>query len=164
MKCLLLITFLSILSISLAETQRFSILSYTIYHGENPTIFERPTLDTIADYIVLVQPEAIAFQELDSMTLRSTRIYGEKIKQIARLSRKTGYRGYFGRAIEFEAGAYGNGILNKKSRGYHALPLSSPAGGEARAVVWSQLELKTLEKLYMGSVHLDHECEENRIA
>jgi endonuclease/exonuclease/phosphatase family metal-dependent hydrolase len=164
MKRLLLLTFLSILGISLAKAQRFSILSYNIYHGENPTISGKPTLDTIADYIILVQPEAIAFQELDSMTLRSARIYGEKINQISRLSRETGYKGYFGRAIEFEEGAYGNGILNKKSKGYHTFPLPSPAGGEPRAVAWSQLELKTLEKIYMGSAHLDHEFEENRIA
>jgi hypothetical protein len=44
-------------------------------------MFGKPTLDTIADYIVLVQPEAIAFQELDSMTLRSARIYvGKSIR------------------------------------------------------------------------------------
>jgi endonuclease/exonuclease/phosphatase family metal-dependent hydrolase len=164
MKRLLLLTFLSILCVSLAKAQRFNILSYNIDHGENPAISGKPTLDTIADYVILVQPEAIAFQELDSMALRSARIYGEKINQISRLSQETGYKGYFGRAIEFEEGAYGNGILNKKSNGYHTFPLPSPAGGEPRAVLWSQLELKILEKIYMGSAHLDHEFEENRIA
>jgi endonuclease/exonuclease/phosphatase family metal-dependent hydrolase len=164
MKRLLLLTFFSILSISFAKAQRFSILSLNSYHGENPALSGKPTLDMIADYIVLVQPEAIAFQELDSMTLRSARIYGEKINQISRLSRETGYSGYFGRAIEFQEGAYGNGILNKKSKAYHTFPLPSPAGGEPRAVAWSQLELKTFEEIYMGSVHLDHEFEENRTA
>jgi len=164
MKRFLLINFLFLFSISLADAQRFSIISYNIYHGENPTIPGKPTLDTIADYIVLLQPEAIALQELDSMTLRSATIYGEKINQISRISRETGYRGYFGRSMAFEEGAYGNGILNKKSKGYHTLPLPSPAGGEPRAVVWSQLELKTLEEVFMGSVHFDHEFEENRIA
>ena len=66
--------------------------------------------------------------------------------------------------MEFEEGAYGNGILNKKSKGYHTLPLPSPAGGEPRAVVWSQVELKTLEEIFVGNTHLDHQSEENRIA
>lgn len=164
MKRLILFTFFSILSSSIAEAQRFSILSYNIYHGENPSIPGKPTLDTISDYIALLQPEAIAFQEVDSMTLRSARIYGEKINQISRLRKETGYQGYFGRSFKFQEGAYGNGILNKKSKGYHTFPLPSPAGGEPRAAVWSQLELNTSEEIYMGSVHLDHESEENRVA
>jgi endonuclease/exonuclease/phosphatase family metal-dependent hydrolase len=164
MKRLLLIQFLLVLFISKVDAQRFRVLSYNIYHGEHPVSKGKPTLDTIADYIIMNQPEAIAFQELDSMTLRSEGIYGEKINQISRLSQKTGYRGYFGRSMEFQEGAYGNGILNKKSKGYHTVPLPNPAGGEPRAMIWSQLELKTLEEIFMGNTHLDHEFEENRIA
>ncbi len=164
MKKLVAVYFLFLLSISIAEAQRFNILSYNIYHGENPLVPGKATLDTIADYIILTQPEVIALQELDTMTLRSASIYGQKINQIAYLSRNTGYRGYFGRSMDFEEGAYGNGILNKKSKGYHTVPLPSPAGGEPRSVVWSQLELKTLEEVYIGNTHFDHESEENRIA
>jgi len=69
MKRLILLIFISTLDIYLAKAPRFSILSYVNYHRENPTLSVKPTLDTIADYIVLIQPEAIAFQELASMTL-----------------------------------------------------------------------------------------------
>ena len=83
MKRLVLINFLLLLSISTTNAQRFSIFSYNIYHGENPMTPGQATLDTIADYLILSQPEAIALQEVDSMTVRSARIYGEKINQLA---------------------------------------------------------------------------------
>jgi endonuclease/exonuclease/phosphatase family metal-dependent hydrolase len=164
MKRLILLNFLFALSFTLADAQQISVISYNIYHGESPIEPGKPTLDSIADYLIRLQPDAIALQEVDSMTLRSANSYGEKVDLISKLSQETGYRGYFGRSMEFDEGAYGNGILNKKSKGYHTLPLPNPAGGEPRAVVWSQLELNTLSEIYIGNTHLDHEFEENRIA
>jgi endonuclease/exonuclease/phosphatase family metal-dependent hydrolase len=164
MKQLILLNFLFALSINFTDAQQISLISYNIYHGESPTQPGNPTLDSIAEYLIRLQPDAIALQEVDSMTHRSANSYGEKIDLISKLAIKTGYKGYFGRSMGFDGGAYGNGILNKKSKGYHTLALPNPANGEPRAVVWSQLELKSLEEIYIGNTHLDHEFEENRIA
>lgn len=164
MKRLLLLNYLFFALLASIEAQQFSILSYNIYHGESPVSPRKPTLDSIAAYIRQIQPEAVAFQELDSMTRRSERVYGEKIDLLDQLGHKTGLSGYFGRSILFDEGAYGNGILAKNSKDYHTFPLPSPAGGEQRAVVWSKLELSNQKEIYLGSVHLDHEYEQNRVA
>lgn len=72
-------------------------------------------MDTIADYIVLVQPEAIAFQELDSMTLRSARIYVGKSIRSQGLAGRPDIDDILDELSNSQQGAYGNGILNKKS-------------------------------------------------
>jgi endonuclease/exonuclease/phosphatase family metal-dependent hydrolase len=164
MKKLFLLYFLFALLTVSVDAQQFTILSYNIYHGENPARPGTGTLDQLADLIVIRQPEVVALQEVDSMTLRSAAIYGKKVDLILALSRKTGYRGYFAKAMEYDSGAYGTGVLVKKAKSYHTQHLVNPAGGESRAVAWAQIELKTLEELFFGSVHLDHEFEENRLA
>jgi len=50
------------------------------------------------------------------------------------------------------------GFWIKSRKGYHTFPFLVAAGGKLRAVVLvPRLDLKTLEEIYMGSVHLDHE-------
>ncbi|WP_051286951.1 endonuclease/exonuclease/phosphatase family protein [Algoriphagus mannitolivorans] len=150
--------------ISLAKAQDVKILTYNIYHGENPAKPGDSTFHHLADFIILNQPEVVALQEVDSMTLRSERIYGEKIDFMKKLSRETGYRGYFGKAMDFDEGGYGEGLLAKKGSAYHTVSLPIPAGGEPRAIAWVKAELKTLEEFYFGGTHLCHEFQENRLA
>jgi len=164
MKKLFFLCFLLVISIISADAQQFTVLSYNIYHSENPAKPGTGTLDELADLIVIRQPEVIALQEVDSMTLRSATIYGEKVDLIRTLSRKTGYRGYFAKSMEYDSGAYGTGVLVKKAKSFQTQDLPNPASGEPRAVAWAQIELKTLEELFFGSVHLDHEFEKNRLA
>ena len=98
------------------------------------------------------------------MTLRSEGIYGKKIDFMRKLSRETGYRGYFGKAMDYAEGGYGEGLLAKKGSNYHTVSLPTPEGGEPRAIAWVKAELKTLEEFYFGGTHLCHEFQENRIA
>ncbi|WP_425638146.1 endonuclease/exonuclease/phosphatase family protein [Algoriphagus yeomjeoni] len=142
----------------------FKILTYNIYHGEKPDSLGEPNLDDIANLIVLLQPEVVAFQEVDSMTTRSEEIYGKKIDWIAELGKKTGYRSYFAKAMDFAEGAYGEGILVKKALNYTTLPLPTPAGGEPRAAAWAKIELRERKELYFGATHLCHQFPENRLA
>ncbi len=142
----------------------FTVLSYNIYHGEKPDSPGIPNLDEIADLIILLQPEVVALQEVDSMTTRLARIYGEKINWVAELGKKTGYNSYFAKAMDFAEGGYGEGVLVKKALDYNTQLLPTPAGGEPRAAAWVKIELRDREELYFGATHLCHQYADNRLA
>ncbi len=146
------------------SAQEVKILTYNVYHGERPDQPGKPNFTDIANLLIQRQPEVTALQEIDSMTLRSAVIYGEKLDFMGKLSRETGYRSYFGKAMDFEEGGYGEGLLVKKGSKYHTMKLPNPAGGEPRSIAWVKAELKTLEEFYFGGTHLCHEFQENRIA
>lgn len=164
---LVIITFLLGLSCSVMAQEtfpEFKILTYNIYHGENPDSLGVPNLDNIANLIILLQPEVVALQEMDSMTTRLENVYGKKIDWVAELGKKTGYRSYFAKAMDFAEGAYGEGVLVKKALSYDTQKLPTPAGGEPRAAAWVKIELKSRKELYFGATHLCHEFPENRLA
>jgi endonuclease/exonuclease/phosphatase family metal-dependent hydrolase len=146
------------------SAQEIKILSFNILHGERDDQPASPNIGELANLLIQIQPEVIALQEVDSMTMRSASLYGERIDFIKNLNRETGYRGYFARAMEYDSGAYGEGILVKKGSNYHTVKLPNPAGGEPRAIGWVKAELKTLEEFYFGATHLCHEFEANRLA
>lgn len=75
------------------------ILSYNIYQGENPTQLGKSNLDEITNLIIQIQPDVIALQEIDSMTVRSEAVFGKRGNLIAELVKRTGYKGYFGKAM-----------------------------------------------------------------
>lgn len=146
------------------SAQEIKILTYNILHGERADLPSSPNLPEVANLLVQIQPEVIALQEVDSMTVRSSKLYGEPIDYVYKLSQETGYRGYFGKAMEYDGGGYGEGLLVKKGSNYHTVNLPNPAGGEPRVIAWVKAELKTMEEFYFGATHLCHEFEENRIA
>lgn len=149
---------------SLVVAQDIKVLTYNIYHGESPTQTGKSTFQDLANLIVQIQPEVIALQEVDSMTRRVTKIYGEPIDMMKNFSRETGYKGYFGKAMDYDGGGYGEGLLVKKGSNYHTVSLPTPAGGEPRAAAFAKAELKTMEEFYIGGTHLCHEFEVNRAA
>jgi endonuclease/exonuclease/phosphatase family metal-dependent hydrolase len=140
------------------------ILSYNIFHGENPNQPGKPNLDEIADLILQVQPTVIALQEIDSMTARTSNIYGEKINLTNELLKRTGYSGYFGKAMDYDGGGYGVGLMVKKGSDYKTQTLPSPEGGEPRVAAWVKAESKTTQEFYFASTHFSSENSENRLA
>ncbi len=146
------------------SAQEIKILTYNILHGERADRPSVTNIPEIANLLIQIQPEVIALQEVDSMTQRSARINGEPLDYVHKLSQETGYRSYFGKAMDYDGGGYGEGILAKKGSGYHTLKLPNPAGGEPRAIAWVKAELKSLDEFYFGATHLCHEFEANRIA
>jgi len=164
---LLLITFLLCSSWSVfaqEKIQEFKILTYNIYHGENPDSLGTPNIDDIANLIIMLQPEVVALQEMDSMTTRLEAVYGEKINWVAELGKKTGYRSYFAKAMDYAEGGYGEGVLVKKALNYKTQALPTPAGGEPRAASWVKIALENSKELYFGATHLCHEFTANRLA
>jgi hypothetical protein len=56
----------------------------------------------------------VALQEVDSMTNRSAALNnGIQQDLVQELARMTGMHGYFGKAIDFSDGGYGEGILSR---------------------------------------------------
>ncbi|PZX61055.1 endonuclease/exonuclease/phosphatase family metal-dependent hydrolase [Algoriphagus ratkowskyi] len=164
---LVLITFLLSLSLNAVaqvSNAEFKVLTYNIYHGEKPDLPGKPNLEEIANLIILLQPEVVALQEVDSMTTRLERIYGSKINWVAELAKKTGYTSYFAKAMDYAEGGYGEAVLVKKALDYHTQALPTPAGGEPRSAAWAKIELKNSKELYFGATHLCHQFPENRIA
>lgn len=150
-------------SYSQNDPQFIKILSYNIYHGENPNS-SAPNLDDIEKLIIQIQPDLIAMQEIDSMSLRSESLFGKKVNLIKELSERTGYEGYFGHAMYYNEGAYGVGLLVKIGSDFKTQNLPSPAGGEPRVAAWAKAELESSKEIHFASTHFSNESSINRLA
>lgn len=148
---------------SMAQDFTLRILSYNIYHGENPNNLGESNLDSIAKLILDLEPDVVALQEVDSMTERTAGIYGQKINLITELAKKTGMEGYFAKAMDFSEGGYGEGLLVRNPENFLKQTLPIPAGGEPRAAAWTSLKLGN-QIIWVGGTHLCHQFQNNRLA
>lgn len=146
------------------DQESITVLTYNIYHGENPITKGTPNLPEIAALINELKPDVVALQEVDSMTTRSASIYDEKVDLVQRLSELTGYQGYFAKAMDYAEGGYGEGLLVKNQGDFETQQLSTPVGGEPRAAAWAEITLDSGKKIVFAGTHLCHQFEENRIA
>lgn len=90
-------------------------------------------VERIAAVIRSVKPDIVALQEVDRNVGRSGRV-----DQAAELGRLTGMRAIFGRAIDLDAGQYGNAVLTSlpvRGSSNHPLP-----GAEPRALLEIEFE------------------------
>ena len=143
-------TLLSMIRAVLGQSQlEVQVMSYNVRHCAG--------MDLVVDYdrtaavIVSQQPDAVALQELDSMTGRSGQRY-----QLGELASRTQYHPVFGAAIDYDGGKYGVGILTREQ------PLSTkriPLPGEEPRV----LLVVELEDYVLACTHLDLE-EDQRLA
>ncbi|MDZ7683121.1 MAG: endonuclease/exonuclease/phosphatase family protein [Fodinibius sp.] len=142
-----------------------TVMTYNIYHGENPDVSGEGTVAGIAELINRHQPDFVALQEIDSMTTRLAKLNNGRSFDLAdSLAKLTNMHGYFGRAINFEGGGYGIGILSKKKFDARRNRLPNPRKGEPRVLL--QLEGKTPKgyPIIFAGTHLDHQHEANRLA
>lgn len=110
-------------------------------------------MDTIMDFdrtaavIIKEMPDIVALQELDSMTKRSKYNY-----QLGELASRTSYHDIFGKAIDFNDGTYGVGVLSRE------LPLSTKSiplpGDEPRILL-----VVEMKNYVLACTHLDLEEE-----
>lgn len=127
------------------------VLTYNIYHGE--TMKGDFDLDLIAKVIKESQPDIVALQEVDYKTNRA-----KKMDLVTELAFRTKMAPLFGRAMYYDGGEYGEGILsnytfiNTKN---HPLPYTS--GKEPRAALEVTFELKSGDTIQFVGTHLDHE-------
>ncbi len=148
--------------------QEISVMTYNVYHGENPYNLGTSNLDEVADIINAYHPDFVALQEVDSMTRRTAGFNeGRRINVAEELGRLTGMQGHFGKAIDFSDGGYGEGLLIRHVGTpfpHRKVMLPIPKGGEDRAVLMVQGEIADGQEIIFAGTHLCHQFDENRVA
>lgn len=140
------------------EKAVIKILTFNILHGA--TTKGDFNLDVIADVIIRTKPDYVALQEVDFKTNRA-----KKYDLVTELAFRTGMIPLFGRAMNYDDGEYGEGILSKstfiKTRN---VPLPYLEGYEPRTA----LEITTItewgDTISFVGTHFDHEDDDtNRV-
>jgi endonuclease/exonuclease/phosphatase family metal-dependent hydrolase len=130
--------------------QIIRVLSYNIYHGE--TLNHDFDLERIADVIKSVSPDIVALQEVDFRTQRA-----KDMDLATRLGYLTGMQPLFGRAMEYDGGEYGEGILSRFSfQETKNNPLPHSTRHEPRAALEVLVELPSGDEIIFVGTHLDH--------
>jgi endonuclease/exonuclease/phosphatase family metal-dependent hydrolase len=129
---------------------RVRVLTYNIHHGEG--IDGRIDLPRLAEVIIGTKPDLVALQEVDRGTERAG-----GVDQLAELERLTGMHGVFGKAMDFQGGAYGVAVLTRHVVvGSSTLALPDLAGREPRAALTVDVRIKEADaRLQFITTHLD---------
>ena len=132
------------------------VLTYNIYHGE--TMKGDFDLEQIARVISQADPDLVALQEVDLYTGRSR---GRDL--LSELGLLTRMLPLFGRAMPYDGGEYGEGILSRYSflsSRNHALPAGE--GKEPRAALEVRVILQSGDTIAFVGSHFDHTGEVDR--
>ena len=107
MRRFLTILLLCLVGATAVSAQKVRVMSYNVKNGIGMDGIK--SIERCAAVIRKVQPDIVAIQEVDSMTRRNKKyVLGE-------LAKHAGYpHAYFGKAIPYQGGAYGIGVLSKE--------------------------------------------------
>lgn len=125
------------------------VLTYNTHHGEG--VDGRLDLERIARVIREAGPDLVALQEVDRRARRTG-----SVDQSAEYLRRTGLSGWYGAAMPFQGGEYGQVLLSR-------WPLSEPRvirlpgtpGREPRIAVTALVEAPGWGRLRWTGVHFD---------
>ena len=127
------------------------VLTYNILHGK--TLKGDFDLDLIASVIKSTNPDLVALQEVDWKTNRS-----RKYDLVTELGIRTGLSPLFARAMPYDGGEYGEGVLSRYTfltTKNHPLPYTE--GKEPRAAAEVNVVIKSGDTIRFIGTHLDHE-------
>jgi len=145
-----LLTVNSVWSQEANDGKIIKILSFNIYHGE--TMKGHFDLDVIAKVIIDADPDFVALQEVDYKTNRA-----KKYDLVTELGWRAKLVPIFARAMEFDGGEYGEGVLSRysflKTRNV-SLPYSPD--NESRAALEITTVLRSGDTISFIGTHLDH--------
>ncbi len=149
-------TFVLLLSVTAlaSEPARMRLLTLNIHHGRGAD--DEINLPRIAETINAARPDLVALQEVDRGTKRS----GQQ-DQLVVLSELTGLHHAFGKAIDFEGGDYGVGILSRypiSSSMTFRLPSSEDR--EQRVALEVRVPAPEFSPVIFVSTHLDHHADD----
>lgn len=133
-----------------SEENTVRILTFNILHGA--TTKGDFDLDKLASVINKVNPDLVALQEVDYKTKRA-----KNYDLATELGLRTKMAPLFGKAMNFDGGAYGVGILSKNPIiRSNNLPLPYSRGNEPRTSLEILIELKSGDTIRFVATHLDH--------
>ncbi len=140
----------SSLSSTWQDTIELRVLSYNIYHGA--TMVGDFNLDTIANRFLAHNPDLVAMQEVDRFTRRAG-----NLDLVTELAGKTRLTPLFGRAMYFDSGEYGVGILSKFSFiQTNNLNLPGSPDKEPRVALETIFQLPGGDTIVFVATHFDH--------
>jgi endonuclease/exonuclease/phosphatase family metal-dependent hydrolase len=142
---------------SVDSSRVLRVLSFNILHGE--TMKGDFDLEQIARVIRKAEPDLVAMQEVDLYTGRTS---GRDLA--SELGLLTQMVPLFGRAMPYDGGEYGEGILSRYSflsSRNHALPAQE--GKEPRSALEVHVILKSGDTIAFVGTHFDHTGEVDRI-
>lgn len=126
------------------------VLSFNILHGA--TTKGDFNLDVIAKVIIDVDPDFVALQEVDFKTNRA-----KKYDLVTELAWRTKMTGVFGRAMYYDDGEYGEGVLSKRTYlKTRNVSLPHYPGDEPRAALEITTVLASKDTISFIGTHLDH--------
>lgn len=137
--------FTMLLSLS-SGLQAFTVMTWNIHRG----VGMDQKLDMARTIAVIREQKAdvVVLQEVDQGTARS-----DKRRLADQIAKGLGWHVYFGRAIDFQGGEYGQAILSPQPlRNPRVIRLSEQ--GEARIAVVAEIEVQN-EWVTIVGVHLD---------
>ena len=127
-------------------------VEHAIHRGHGETMNHQFDLDIIAKVINDAQPDFVAMQEVDKNTHRA-----KEMDLTTELAIRTGMAPLFGKAMDYDGGEYGEGVLSKHSflqTQNIALPYSE--GNEPRAALKTTTILPWGDTICFIGTHLDH--------
>jgi Metal-dependent hydrolase len=134
-----------------SEDERIiKVLSFNILHGA--TMNKDFNLDVIAKVINDADPDFVALQEVDYKTNRA-----KKYDLVTELGWRTKMAPLFGRAMYYDDGEYGEGILSKHTFLFtRNILLPYSYGNEPRAALEITTVLTSGDTISIIGTHLDH--------
>lgn len=132
------------------QTVRLRVLSYNIHHAEGED--GHISVQRIADVINDAEPDLVALQEVDVGTAR---VKGADLAAQIGAATRLNFR--FGKAIDFQGGAYGQAILSRYPMSEATVfLLPGRADAERRIAVSVMVTLLDGRAVRFVSTHLDH--------
>ena len=135
------------------------VLVYNIHAGTDAKRVNN--LSRVAEVVRSSRADIVLLQEVDNRTKRSG-----GVDQLSELASKTGFHGRFGKAIDYDGGEYGIGILSRwpiVSDSMIPLPVANPgANYEARGALIATIS-RPGTPMTMVNTHLDASRDEYRL-
>jgi endonuclease/exonuclease/phosphatase family metal-dependent hydrolase len=129
---------------------RVRVMTFNILHGANTD--DSFDIDRIAQVIKDANPDLVALQEVDYKTNRA-----RQYDLVTELGWRTKMSPLFGKAMSYDGGEYGEGILSKYSFiQTRNVPLPFSPGNEPRAALEVTVALPTGDTISFIGTHLDH--------
>lgn len=139
------------------------VLTFNIYHGEKyysekAGIYES-NIEEVSRIINELKPDLVAFQEVDFKTNRA-----KGLDLVTEIGVRTGMAPIFGKAMNYDGGAYGEAVLSKYTfQSTKVLKLPASEGKEPRAAMEVIVELPCKEVIRFVGTHLDHTAGSERL-